>query len=494
MAARFGEMLQERRRQMGLSIQQVANTIKIRPQIIEFFEMGDFSSMPPRGYAQGMISSYSRYLGLNPREVVGAYFDELRAYEQETSSAGGRFQDAAGYVSSRSSGATGRFMMVVPPSSGSRYGQRPPQAGYVSDSNSGHEPQPYDREYGPRYELPDDDYPVQQSGRYPAQTQVLNGHTIEAQAGRTRRAPQNRGGAIQRRPASRNGQAGAAGRGGYRLGGTPDGPRRSPQAGGSYGPGPQGGRNLPVRAGYRSGSGRPPAGGAGSRSRGYQNGGGRPPQGGRGGRSSQRGGNSNTLIYALIAAGLIIIVLLGVLVARGCAPAAEPEQNGSATVNVNPATTDDDTSSNGTDDTQDGTDTDNDAQTNDDQQDAGDDASDPDAEGTKEPEETKVTISVKDGESSWLEVRLDGTIVFGNEVYGPWTQEYTVEESLRITSNTPGSVTVTQNGETVRWDTSTSGVARITINAPEKKTTETNDDADGDAAATNDTTAGDGTA
>lgn len=103
MAARFGDMLLEQRRRMGLSIQQVANTIKIRPQIIEFFETGNFASMPPRGYAQGMISSYARFLGLNPREVVNAYFDDLMAYERETSQQGGRFQDAAGYVNSRSS-------------------------------------------------------------------------------------------------------------------------------------------------------------------------------------------------------------------------------------------------------------------------------------------------------------------------------------------------------------------------------------------------------
>ena len=112
MAARFGDMLLEQRRRMGLSIQQVANTIKIRPQIIEFFETGNFASMPPRGYAQGMISSYARFLGLNPREVVNAYFDDLMAYERETSQQGGRFQDAAGYVNSRSSVDNGRFLMV----------------------------------------------------------------------------------------------------------------------------------------------------------------------------------------------------------------------------------------------------------------------------------------------------------------------------------------------------------------------------------------------
>ena len=135
MAARFGDMLLEQRRRMGLSIQQVANTIKIRPQIIEFFENGNFASMPPRGYAQGMISSYARFLGLNPREVVNAYFDDLMAYERETSQQGGRFQDAAGYVNSRSSVDNGRFLMVQGGRS-TRYGQRPQQAGYVTETGS----------------------------------------------------------------------------------------------------------------------------------------------------------------------------------------------------------------------------------------------------------------------------------------------------------------------------------------------------------------------
>mgnify|MGYP001129036672 CR=1 FL=1 len=138
MAARFGDMLLEQRRRMGLSIQQVANTIKIRPQIIEFFENGNFASMPPRGYAQGMISSYARFLGLNPREVVNAYFDDLMAYERETSQQGGRFQDAAGYVNSRSSVDNGRFLMVQGGRS-TRYGQRPQQAGYVTETGSSEE-------------------------------------------------------------------------------------------------------------------------------------------------------------------------------------------------------------------------------------------------------------------------------------------------------------------------------------------------------------------
>ena len=78
------------------------------------------------------------FLGLNPREVVNAYFDDLMAYERETSQQGGRFQDAAGYVNSRSSVDNGRFLMVQGGRS-TRYGQRPQQAGYITETGSGEE-------------------------------------------------------------------------------------------------------------------------------------------------------------------------------------------------------------------------------------------------------------------------------------------------------------------------------------------------------------------
>ena len=141
MSSRFGGMLRERRRSLGLSIQQVANTIKIRPQIIEFFENGDFTSMPPRGYAQGMISSYARFLGLNPRDVVNAYFDELYIFENSDEGRAGSYHEPPALVSTRSNPASTRFMVVdgSPAPSSSRFGQRPPQAGYVSDTTTGHQ-------------------------------------------------------------------------------------------------------------------------------------------------------------------------------------------------------------------------------------------------------------------------------------------------------------------------------------------------------------------
>ncbi|MBY4797983.1 helix-turn-helix domain-containing protein [Collinsella sp. AGMB00827] len=134
MSESFGEMLLNRRRQLGLSIQQVANTIKMRPQIIEYFETDNFDAMPQRGYAQGMIASYARFLGLNPRTVVDAYFDGLYRYQHSPGASTPANFTGAMDASPRSANAGGRYLMVDTRSAGSRFAQRPPQAGYVPDS------------------------------------------------------------------------------------------------------------------------------------------------------------------------------------------------------------------------------------------------------------------------------------------------------------------------------------------------------------------------
>ena len=313
MAARFGDMLLEQRRRMGLSIQQVANTIKIRPQIIEFFETGNFASMPPRGYAQGMISSYARFLGLNPREVVNAYFDDLMAYERETSQQGGRFQDAAGYVNSRSSVENGRFLMVQGGRS-TRYGQRPQQAGYITETGSGEEirsqrdrfrstPMPEDRALpaargvarDPRAGYGDGGY--SDRGYRGASTGRSRGGYADADTTqvtpRLRSQSQPYG---QRSSAPRSGQRGYQGRG-----------ELAPRSGQ---------RSLQGQGGYRgrsdSNRGRMPQGGGRSSS-----------SRGRGGsRTPQNTGLDPRIVYTGIGAVALLLIVLIVVLLRGCASSA----------------------------------------------------------------------------------------------------------------------------------------------------------------------------
>ena len=66
---RFSEMLLDRRRQLGHhGGPRASQVLKLKEQVRIAFEEGDFDNIPQSGYAQGMLSSYARYLGLNPRE------------------------------------------------------------------------------------------------------------------------------------------------------------------------------------------------------------------------------------------------------------------------------------------------------------------------------------------------------------------------------------------------------------------------------------------
>lgn len=430
MTRHFGEMLLERRRQMGASIQQVANVIKIRPQIIEYFETENFAAMPPRGYSQGIIAGYARFLGLNPREVVDAYFDALHEYERNGSGGRvGRFQDAAADANPRSSNAAGRYMMVnsVP---ASRYGQRPPQAGYVSESSSAHEPVSASR-LRP-VNTADSRRRSSQGGYDPAlrsRTRRPDGYPASDQRDPRARAPRSQDG----RP--------------YR---DPRGPR------GAY---PD---QRPVR---RASGGQPPRGGVG-----------RGQASRSGSRPSQQGPDMKFL--AIMALGILILIALVMVLLRGCAP--KPEAAGSASSTPSAQKADSKDASEDSNDVDEGTDS---------SADEGDDADEASSSEDKtnksskdeEPKETVVKVKLKEkGAVAWIEVKLDGKIVLGKQVVGPFEEEFKVETQIDITTNTPSAVAIYKNGDKVRYDTKVSGVGKVSILAPKKEEPEKVVDSDGD--------------
>ena len=430
MTRHFGEMLLERRRQMGASIQQVANVIKIRPQIIEYFETENFAAMPPRGYSQGIIASYARFLGLNPREVVDAYFDALHEYERNGSGGrAGRFQDAAADASPRSSNAAGRYMMVnsVP---ASRYGQRPPQAGYVSEFSSAHEPVSASR--------------LRPVNTADSRRRPLQGGYDSTLRSRTRR-PDGYPASDQRDPrahASRS-QDGRS----YR---DPRGPR------GGY---PD---QRPVR---RAPGGQPPRGGAGREQ--APRGGSRPPQQG-----------PDMIFLAIMALGILILIALVMVLLRGCAPKPEAAGSASSTPSAQKADS--------KDTSEDSTDGDEGGDSSTDEGDDADEASSSKDKADKsskdeEPKETIVKVKLKEkGTVAWIEVKLDGKIVLGKQVVGPFEEEFKVETQIDITTNTPSAVSIYKNGDKVRYDTKVSGVGKVSILAPKKEEPEKVVDSDGD--------------
>ena len=469
MAAHFGEMLLERRRAMGMTIQQVANVIKIRPQIIEFFETENLAAMPPRGYAQGMISSYARYLGLNPRVVVDAYFDALNAYERGLGQGGSRYQEYVPDASPRSANATGRFMMLDSGPVSSRFAQRPPQAGYVSEGVSPHEPVAADQLR-----------PLPAGARLSSRRGAAAGY---GNPGVTGRMPRQDGRVPQ--TAARSGRSRDVSGG---SGVPPQGRRGSMPAGGGYGDRGRNGGGVPPRSGSFGRSGR---------------GGQVPPRRGNRGASQAPAGFpfDSRLFIAVLAALVLVIVLLAFLLMRGCAPKASTDATGSVPKAQVAAKKTDDDSADDTDAGLDATDdTDANAADGTDAADTGDGSTDGqdsnDGDAAAQPvEETKVKVAIKEkGAVAFLEVKLDGKSVLGTQEVGPFEQEFTVTQQIEITTDKPSDVVVTKNGKKVRYDMKVSGVAKVTIAVPQPEPTDdgTTDGSDAADAANNASTGADG--
>lgn len=429
MASRFGEMLLNRRRELGMSIQQVANVIKIRPQIIEFFETGNFASMPPRGYAQGMIASYARYLGLNPREVVNAYFDELYVFERSGSAAGSRFTEGATDPVPRSMSTSGRYLMVDPAPPSSRFAQRPPQAGYVSDSSSGHVPMRVAGNERRAANLP------------PAGGQRRSLRPAEGYRQRPEGAGAPRSGdgrtLLMRRPAG---------------GGYPERRQRPGSAGSGYAdrrarPGSVG-RGRGSSAGYRAGS---------------------SPR--RAGAVSGMLGDPRMMLVALAVIALLLVIVVFLLV-RSCSAPASSGTDAVQSAQVSSGSSDSGSSSSDSSDDASSSDSSaSDAAGSSTGSSSASGSSSTDASGTSadddEATQTVVRVTLDEGKSSWIEIRVDGEYVYQGQTAGPFEQEFTPTQSVEITVDHPNDVSVLENGESVDWDTKTSGVGRVTITVPQ---------------------------
>lgn len=84
----FGSILKEAREKSGFDVGTLARRLHIRADILMTIEDSDFENMPASGYARNMIRSYARTVGLNQNEICSLYLNQLKQYENTTSSAG----------------------------------------------------------------------------------------------------------------------------------------------------------------------------------------------------------------------------------------------------------------------------------------------------------------------------------------------------------------------------------------------------------------------
>lgn len=69
----LGEILREARHQKRVSIQDASRATKIKPEILEQLEAGEYDQLASPTYTKGFLKLYAGYLGLDSAAVVDAY-------------------------------------------------------------------------------------------------------------------------------------------------------------------------------------------------------------------------------------------------------------------------------------------------------------------------------------------------------------------------------------------------------------------------------------
>jgi cytoskeletal protein RodZ len=464
-------MLSGRRRQLGLSIAQASRVLKLKEQVLIAFEEGDWDRIPRSGYAQGMLSSYARYLGLNPRDVIDQFQSDLMLYTSGQDRYKDPYDTGVGAPHARTSQGY--------PTPNSGYGKDKDLYGSAGPAGSiltGHElgqPRRSTRSI-PLASSRNAGY----SERYLRQQQQTSER--EAAALASSQYPQGR--PYTARAPQRSSDRTAA-------------TRRNYERAGMRTSGGESGRDITTRRvtsadydddltyaqarPYEQASSR--EGRRASRNIAEAQ---RPNVKRRGSESTRRDMQRRTTrqqksgvagvieaffssrtrtivtIFAMLA---IIIILVVVMSVKSCTSTTVADEAKASVAVSAGSTTSTDTTSSSTAST-----------------DEKDDASSTAAADEEDTSPVTVTVTVGSGEVSWLEITNGDKSLVAETVSGPWEQTYTVDGTMTIEASDITAVTVLKNGTQVPFDERASGVGSITIEGP-KATASEADEADAQA-------------
>ena len=76
-----GQMLSARRAEKGITLDEISEALHLSTKLIEALESDQSEGLPEPTYVKGYISSYARYLGLEPERVLERYIPPEEAEE-----------------------------------------------------------------------------------------------------------------------------------------------------------------------------------------------------------------------------------------------------------------------------------------------------------------------------------------------------------------------------------------------------------------------------
>ncbi len=76
-----GQALREERERKFYKLEEIEKATKIRKELLEALEDGDYSKLPPPTFIQGFIKNYGKFLGLNTEKLLAIFRREFSEHK-----------------------------------------------------------------------------------------------------------------------------------------------------------------------------------------------------------------------------------------------------------------------------------------------------------------------------------------------------------------------------------------------------------------------------
>jgi cytoskeleton protein RodZ len=109
-AQTLGEFLRQEREKRGVTIEQVASATRISVRLLHSLEADQYADLPAKPFVRGFVTSYCRFISLNPQETLTRFDDfiEKKASERPSRDAG-----HSGYAFEKREGEQSRTLLWI---------------------------------------------------------------------------------------------------------------------------------------------------------------------------------------------------------------------------------------------------------------------------------------------------------------------------------------------------------------------------------------------
>ena len=78
---KLGDLLKTEREKEGLTIEEIAKEVKIKPLFLKYLEEGKYDLLPEKTYIEGFVKNYSNFLDLDSHKMLAIFRREFNEHQ-----------------------------------------------------------------------------------------------------------------------------------------------------------------------------------------------------------------------------------------------------------------------------------------------------------------------------------------------------------------------------------------------------------------------------